>query len=142
MLDMSIWRRFLYWIGLRPKSGPRYFEVSEQLQLKLTSLAQHAGRPEDQLAQELLAAGLTEYYSQDELWQRWETLTPREREVTALICLGYTNRQAAVWMSVTAATVKFHVRNVLQKFGVETRSQLKQLLREWDFSAWENLQTP
>ena len=62
-------------IGLRPKSGPRYFEVSEQLQLKLTSLSQHAGRPEDQLAQELLAAGLTEYYSQDELWKRWETLT-------------------------------------------------------------------
>jgi DNA-binding CsgD family transcriptional regulator len=43
-------------------------------------------------------------------------------------------------MSVTAATVKFHVRNVLQKFGVETRSQLQQLLREWDFSAWENQQ--
>jgi DNA-binding CsgD family transcriptional regulator len=134
---MSIWRRFLNWIGLRPKSGPRYFEVSEQLQLKLTSLSLHAGRPEDQLAQELLAAGLTEYYSQDELWKRWETLTPREREVTALICLGYTNRQAAVRMSVTAATVKFHVRNVLQKFGVETRSQLQQLLQGWDFSAWD-----
>ena len=95
-------------------------------------LAQHAGRPEDQLAHELLAAGLTEYYSQDELWKRWETLTPREREVTALICLGYTNRQAAARMNVTAATVKFHVSNVLQKFEVETRSQLQQLLREWE----------
>ena len=126
---MSIWRRFLDWIGLRPKSGSRYFEVSESLPLKLTSLAQHAGRPEDQLAQELLAAGLTEYYSQDELWKRWETLTPREREVTALICLGYTNRQAAARMSVTAATVKFHVSNVLEKFGVETRSQLQQMLK-------------
>ena len=134
---MSIWRRLLTKIGLRPKSGPRYFEVSESLQLKLTSLAKHAGRPEDQLAQELLAAGLTEYYSQDELWTRWETLTPRECEVAALICLGYTNRQAAVRMSITTATVKFHVRNVLDKFGVETRSQLQQLLREWDFSAWK-----
>jgi hypothetical protein len=56
-----VWQRFLNWIGLRPKSGPRYFEVSESLQLKLTSLSQHAGRPEDQLAQELLVAGLTEY---------------------------------------------------------------------------------
>ncbi len=137
MFGVSIWRRFLNWIGLRPKSGPRFFEVSEQLQLKLTSLAQHAGRPEDQLAQELLAAGLTEYYSQDELWKRWETLTPREREVAALICLGYTNRQAAARMSVTVATVKFHVRNVLQKFGVMSRSQLQQMLKEWDFSAWE-----
>jgi DNA-binding CsgD family transcriptional regulator len=47
------------------------------------------------------------------LWKRWETLNPREREVSALICLGYTNRQAAARMSVTAATVKIHVRNVL-----------------------------
>jgi hypothetical protein len=29
------------------------------------------------------------------------------------------------------------VSNVLQKFGVETRSQLQQMLKEWDFSAWE-----
>ena len=92
------------------------FGISLGINLKLTSLAQHAGRPEDQLAQELLAAGLTEYYSQDELWKRWETLTPREREVTALICLGYTNRQAAV---------KFHVSYALEKIGVETRSQLQ-----------------
>ena len=105
--------------------------------MNLTSHSQHAGRPEDQLAQELLAAGLTEYYSQDELWKRWETLTPREREVTALICLGYTNRQAAARMSITAETVKFHVKNVLQKFGVTTRSQLQQMLKEWDFGAWE-----
>jgi DNA-binding CsgD family transcriptional regulator len=137
---MSIWKRFLYWIGLRPNPGPRYYEVTESLQVELTSLSQHAVRPEDQLAQELLAAGLTEYYSQDELGKKWETLTPREREVTALVCLGYSTSQAAAHMNVTKATVKFHVRNALQKYGVETRSQLRQLLKEWDFSAWDNQQ--
>ena len=78
---MSIWKRLLYWIGLRPNPGPRYFEISESLQVTLSTLAERDGRPEDQLAQELLAAGLTEYYSLDELWKKWESLTPREREI-------------------------------------------------------------
>jgi DNA-binding CsgD family transcriptional regulator len=43
-------------------------------------------------------------------------------------------------MSVKKDTIKFHVRNVLQKFGVETRSQLQQLLKEWDFNAWGDSQ--
>ena len=133
---MSIWKRLLYWIGLRPNPGPRYFEISESLQVTLSTLAERDGRPEDQLAQELLAAGLTEYYSLDELWKKWEALTPREKEVAALVCLGYTNRQAAARMSVTPATVKFHLHNVLDKFELESRSQLQQLLEEWDFSAW------
>jgi DNA-binding CsgD family transcriptional regulator len=66
-----------------------------------------------------------------------ESLTPREKEVTALVCLSCTNRQAAVRMSVSPATVKFHLHNVLEKFGLESRSQLQQVLEEWDFSAWK-----
>jgi DNA-binding CsgD family transcriptional regulator len=134
---MSIWQRLLYWIGLRPNPGPRYFEISESLQVTLSTLAEREGRPEEQFAQELLAAGLTEYYSLDELWKKWESLTPREKEVTALVCLGCTNRQAAARMSVTPATVKFHLHNVLEKFGLESRSQLQKMLEGWDFSAWK-----
>jgi DNA-binding CsgD family transcriptional regulator len=40
-------------------------------------------------------------------------------------------------MSVTAETVKFHVHNVLEKYGVKSRSQLQQLLSDWDFDAWK-----
>ncbi len=62
---------------------------------------------------------------------------PREKEVAALVCLGCTNRQAAARMSVTPATVKFHLHNVLEKFSLESRSQLQKMLEGWDFSAWE-----
>jgi DNA-binding CsgD family transcriptional regulator len=133
---MSIWKRLLYLIGLRPNPGPRYYEFSESLQVTLATLAEHEGRPEHELAQELMAAGLTEYYSVDEVFKKWETLTPREQEVAALVCLGYTNRQAAARMGITPATVKFHLHNVLEKYGIESRSQLRQLLQSWDFSAW------
>jgi len=131
---MSIWKRLLNKIGLRSNTGPRTYKISESLHTTLVTLAQHEGRPEDDFAQELLAAGLTAYYSLDELWKKWETLTPREKEVAALVCLGYTNRQVAARMSVAPETVKFHVHNVLEKYGVESRSQLKQLLSDWDFS--------
>jgi DNA-binding CsgD family transcriptional regulator len=133
---MSIWKRFLFTIGLRPASGSRTFEISESLHSTLVTLAKHEGRPEDEFATELLAAGLTQYFSRDELYQKWDSLTPREKEVTALLCLGYTNRQAAARMSVSSETVKFHTHNILGKFGVKSRTQLQQLLSIWDWSSW------
>jgi len=43
---MSIWQRLLYLIGLRPNPGPRTYEISESLQVTLSTFAQHEGRPE------------------------------------------------------------------------------------------------
>jgi len=134
---MSIWRKLLSVIGLRPISAPRKYQVSESMQVTLTTLSQHDGRPEDELIQDLLAAGLTQYYSSDELWKSWETLSPRERDVAALVCLGYTNKQIGVILSISPETVKTHLRNVLIKFNLRSRSELRLSLHDWDFSAWE-----
>jgi len=134
---MSLWHRLLYWLDLRPNPGPRYYEVNESLYTTLATLAAHEGRPEDELAADLLAAGLTQYYSTDELWKRWQSLSPREQDVAALAFLGYTNRQIAARLGISAETVKTHLRNALIKFGLHSRSQLRLLLADWDFSAWE-----
>lgn len=133
---MSIWQRFLYLIGLRPKPGPRYFELTENFQKDLTALAQLEGRPEDEVFPDLLAAGLNHLHSQDLAFQQWESLTPREQDVAALVCLGYTNPEIARLLFVSTETVKKHVSNVLAKFRVESRGSLRQILSEWDFSAW------
>ncbi len=132
---MSIWKRLLRLTDRRPNARPRTFQISEDIQKTLVTLSQHEGRPEDEIITELLAAGLTQYYSTDELYQKWESLTPREKEVTALVCLGYTNRQAAAKMSIASETVKYHVHNVFEKFGVKSRTQLQQLLSNWDWKA-------
>jgi DNA-binding CsgD family transcriptional regulator len=34
-------------------------------------------------------------YPRAKLYERWQLLSPREQEVTALPCQGYTNRQMA-----------------------------------------------
>ena len=133
---MSIWQRFLDLIGLRPKPGPRTFELTESLYTTLSTLAQHEGRPEDELFPDLLAAGLTQYHSTSKAWKQWLSLTPRERDVTALACLGYTNQQIAHRLGISLNTIKTHMRNVLSKFEVRNRVKLRQKLSEWDFSAW------
>ena len=133
---MSILRKMLSWIGLRPISAPRKYEVSESMQVTLTTLAQHEGRPEDELIQNLLAAGLTHYYEAEELWKQWESLSPREKEVTALVCLGYTNKGIAERLVISPETVKTHLRNALNKFNMHSKSELRLALQDWDFEAW------
>jgi hypothetical protein len=92
---MSIWQRLMYWIGLRESPGPRYYKLSESLHTTLTTLASREHRTEQELTKDIFAAGLNQYHETFELWDTWESLTPREQEVAALVCLGHTNRQAA-----------------------------------------------
>jgi DNA-binding CsgD family transcriptional regulator len=133
---MSILRTLLYWIGLRSTPGPRKYEIAESLQASLTTLANHEGRPEHELLPDILAAGLSQYSTKDRIWKKWESLTPREQEVTALVCLGFTNDEMAARMGVTEGGVKFHLGNVYSKFRVKSRAKLRKKLTGWDFSAW------
>jgi DNA-binding CsgD family transcriptional regulator len=133
---MSIWQRFLYLIGKRPTPGPRTYEITESLHVTLSTLAQHEGRPEHELIPDLLAAGLNQYRTVEKLWPRWESLSPRERDIAALTCLGYTNRQISARLSLSPETIKTHVRNVLLKFDVKSKAELRHILAGWDFSGW------
>jgi LuxR family maltose regulon positive regulatory protein len=50
-------------------------------------------------------------------------LTPREREVYSLLAAGKTNREIAATLFITETTAKVHVRNVLRKLGVRSRTE-------------------
>ncbi len=50
-------------------------------------------------------------------------LTPREREVLELVAEGRTNREVAEALSISEATVKFHMTNILGKLHLESRAQ-------------------
>jgi len=134
---MSIWRRLLSVIGLRPLSAPRKYQVSESMQVTLTTLAQHEGPPENELIQDLVAAGLTHYYESEDLWRKWRSLTPREQDVAAQACLGFTNREIAARLNIAPDTVKSRLQNVLRKFNTHKRTDLRLMLADWDFSAWQ-----
>jgi DNA-binding CsgD family transcriptional regulator len=133
---MSIWQRLLNWIGLRPKTDPRTYEISESLQVTLTTIAKHEGRPEHELLPDILAAGLNQYVTKEKLWNLWQSLTPREKDVAALACLGYTNREIGKKLSISPETVKVYLQRVLMKFGIASKSNLRMILKDWDFSSW------
>lgn len=48
-------------------------------------------------------------------------LTPREREILHLLALGKSNPQVAILLAISENTVKVHVRNLMEKFGVHNR---------------------
>jgi len=54
----------------------------------LATLVAYEGRPEDELAADLLAAGLTQYYSTDELLKRWQSPSPAARAAMQLARVG------------------------------------------------------
>lgn len=54
---------------------------------------------------------------------RLRTLTPRERQVLALIAQGRSNRQIATALGLSVGTVKVHVGNILTKLQVQDRVQ-------------------
>ncbi len=52
-----------------------------------------------------------------------DSLTPREREVLALIAGGGTNRQIGRHLGVAERTARTHVSNILAKLGLASRTQ-------------------
>ena len=52
-----------------------------------------------------------------------DRLTPRELDVLRLIAAGMSNKEIAVRLSVTVATVKTHLEHILQKLQVSDRTQ-------------------
>lgn len=51
-------------------------------------------------------------------------LTPKEREVLALLAKRYTNREIAAELHLSPNTIKTHVRSVLKQLGLKNRQEL------------------
>jgi len=75
------------------------------------------------LLEELTA--LTEQQdSPAELDNRFDRITPREREIVQLLSAGASNKEIAKRLTVTERTVKAHLTAVFRKLGISGRLQL------------------
>jgi DNA-binding CsgD family transcriptional regulator len=112
------WRDF-FRFGRKPRK--RRYDWSEELHV---------------LLDDLLASTLVDRQARQELWDHWNSLTIREQQVVAFICLGYTNRQLAGRLGLSIETVKTHIKNVLLKLRIHSKTELRLLFSSWDFSKW------
>jgi len=115
---MSLLERLLIWLGLFHESTLHQYEQDENFPSLTIEPAQ--------------------YNISQDLWNCWQSLSPREQEVTALVCLGYTNGEIASKLKVSPTTIKSHVRNILPKFQMHSKVELRIALREWDFEKWDH----
>ncbi|MFI8775470.1 LuxR C-terminal-related transcriptional regulator [Brachybacterium paraconglomeratum] len=61
-----------------------------------------------------------------------EELTDREKQVLRLVATGISNQRIGDQLGITANTVKYHVANLLRKYGARTRAELASITHSHD----------
>ena len=134
---MSFLKHLLNSLGLINESSERKYELDENLRIWLEEIAYQERRPVEEIAADLLQEAVDQRQNAAIHLQIWQELSPRQQDIAALTCLGYTNPQIAVRLHLSPETIKTHLRGILKKFGVKKKFELRQLLSDLDFSAWE-----
>jgi DNA-binding CsgD family transcriptional regulator len=71
--------------------------------------------------------------------ERRSSLTPREREVLALVRVGLTNEEIAGRLGISPDTAKYHVSQILAKLGAATREEAAALAMPEERGWWQRL---
>ncbi len=102
---IKLWESLLSRLGIRRGGGRRFFALEARLYTALTELAEQEHRPAEEVQADMIVTALAQRETHGELYHRWQSLSPREQEVTALACRGDTNRQIAARLGVSPETV-------------------------------------
>ncbi len=120
-----------------PPPQSRQFNLDEHVLVSLEMLAQHRQSTPQAVAADLVQQAIETIQDDSAAWDCWLTLTPREQEVAAYICQGYTSRQIAEKLNIANETVRTHARKVLTKFGTANRQILRDRLTQLGFQLLE-----
>lgn len=112
--------------GILVDAGGSQMLLPPQLEAALHYLT--AARLVDHPVTPCSTSGLAYQHAQNNL--RVEPLTPREREVLALVAAGLTTRHIAAELTITEGTVKKHISTIFGKLGVNRRTQAVAVARE------------
>ena len=52
-----------------------------------------------------------------------KSLTPRQSEILSFVAVGLTNKEIAVTLGITQATVRDHIKEIFTRLGVNSRAQ-------------------
>ena len=134
---MRLWERFRRLWRRSQQKKRRTYRLDDPFHIELNHIAIQENRTQEEMTASVLAAGMYQYRRKDELLSLWYSLSGRERDVTALACLGLTNRQIAARMGISPETVKSYLETVLHKLGLRGKAELRVLFADLGFEAWE-----
>ena len=113
--------------GYVPKSQP----VDNIREAVRTVLAGNLWTPKD------VDLAASEAAGDDDLVARLSTLTPQQVRVLMMLGEGLLNKQIAYRLGVSEATIKAHVSAILQKLGVDSRTQAVIAIGKIDGGNWQ-----
>ena len=119
----------------------RVFLQDEGLIAVIKDVAKQQQRAEEEIIADFTTVGLNQFLAQNEMEKRWSSLSHREQQVIALICLGYRNHEIAKTLTIAPETVKTHLQRIFDKFDLRSSKELRLALKAWDFrDRWEHNQ--
>ena len=116
----------------------RVFLQDEELIAVIKDVAKQQSRAEEEVIADFTKVGLNQFWTQNELEDRWSSLSHREQQVVALICLGYRNHEISKMLVIAPETVKTHLQSIFNKFNLRSSTELRVALKNWDFREWWN----
>ena len=132
---MNLWQQLKESIAEQNTSNKKN-SLHREVLAEVQKIALVQGRAEDEVVLSLLKQAIKANRRSGRTYRCWESLSQREKEVTALVCSGLTGRQIAAQLVLSPETIKTHVRHILHKFDLNSRQDLRNLLVEWDFNHW------
>jgi ATP/maltotriose-dependent transcriptional regulator MalT len=135
---MSLLKRLIEaLLGERDREEPsRVYLQDEELIAVIRDVARQQRRAEEEVIADFTKVGLKQFLTQNEMESRWASLSHREQQVVALICLGYRNYEIAQTLVIAPETVKTHLQRIFDKFHLRSSKELRLALKDWDFGDW------
>jgi RNA polymerase sigma factor (sigma-70 family) len=103
------------------------FELDEEAWDYLETIAREEGLSVPEMARWLLRWALETSSTKEVYQQRWELLTPREREIAELYSQGIEMEDIAKELVISRETVKTHLYNVTRKMGLKKMYELRRI---------------
>jgi ATP/maltotriose-dependent transcriptional regulator MalT len=135
---MSVLERLLtFLLGERARTeSSRVFLQDAELIAAIRDVAKQQRRAEEEVIADFTKVGLKQFLTEHEMQDRWSSLSHREQQVVALICLGYRNYEIAQTLVIAPETVKAHLQHIFDKFHLRSSKELRLTLKDWDFRDW------
>ena len=74
--------------------------------------------------------GIDLFADEDDLQNRWDSLTPRQKQIASLLAQGHTIKQIAHQLDTSLKNVNTHLRNTRKRMGAVSNLELVSMIED------------